>query len=79
MADLEEKLCRLVSKFSRVYMRRLNVYMSKIMRCFMYLSVDRMHARLNVEPLQEVDSFKYMGRKSQVVANGGYEGVYCTA
>ena len=30
-----------------------------------------MHARLNGEPLEEVDCFKYLG--SQVAADGGYE------
>ena len=46
MADSEEKLCRLVSKFGRVYERRnlrVNVGKSKVMRCSRYGNGDRMH------------------------------------
>ena len=41
------------------------------MRCSRYGNGDRMHAILNGEPLEEVDSFKYLG--SQVAADGGCE------
>ena len=37
----------------------------------MYGNGDRMHVILNVEPLEEVDCFKYLG--SQVAADGGCE------
>ena len=60
MADSEEKLCRLVSKFGRVCVRRkLRVIegKSKVMRCSRYGNDDRMHVILNGEPLQEVDCF----------------------
>ena len=39
---------------------------SKVMRCSRYVNV-----RLNGEPLEEVEYFKYLG--SQVAANGGCE------
>ena len=38
------------------------------MRCSRYGNGDRMHVKLNGEPLEEVDCFKYLG--SQVVADG---------
>ena len=41
------------------------------MRCSRYVNRDQMHAILNGEPLEEVDSFKYLG--SQVAADGGCE------
>ena len=47
----------------------MNVDKSKVMRCSMYGNGDRMHVILNAEPLEEVDSFKYLG--SQVAADGG--------
>ena len=71
MADSEEKLCKLVSEFGRVCERRklrVNVGKSKIMRCFRYGNVDRIHVVLNGEPLEAVDCFKYLG--SQVAADG---------
>ena len=74
MADSEEKLCRLVSEFSRVCERRklrVNVGKSKVMRCSWYGNGDSMHDILNGEPLEEVDCFKYLG--SQVAADGGCE------
>ena len=49
----------------------MNVAKNKIMRCSRYGNADRMHARLNSEPLLEVDCFKYLG--SQVAADGGCE------
>ena len=57
MADSEEKLCRLVSEFCRVYERRklrvnVDVDKSKVMRCSRYG---------NGEPLEEVDCFQYLG------------------
>ena len=39
------------------------------MRCSRYGNWGRMHVRLNGEPLEEVDCFKYLG--SQVAADGG--------
>ena len=51
MADSEEKLCRLVSKFGRVCGRRklrVNVGKSKVMRCYRYGNGDRMHVILMV-------------------------------
>ena len=53
-----EKFCRLVSEFGRVCERRkLRVYVgkSKVMRCSRYVNKGRMHARLYVGPLEEVD------------------------
>ena len=50
MADSEEKLGRLVSEFGRVCERRklrVNVGMSKVMRCSGYGNGDRMHVTLN--------------------------------
>ena len=58
MVDSEEKLCRLVSEFGRVYERRklrVNIGKSKVMRCSRYGNGDRMHVILNGEPLEEVD------------------------
>ena len=52
VADLEEKLSRLVSEFGRVCERRklrVNVGKNKVMRCSRYGNVDRMHAILNGE------------------------------
>ena len=74
VADSEEKLCRLMSEFGRVCERRKlrdNVGKSKVMRCSRYGNGDRMYAKLNCEPLEEVDCFKYLG--SQVAADGGCE------
>ena len=74
MADSEEKLCRLVSEFGRVYERRklrVNVSKSKAMRCSRYGNEYRMHVMLNGKPLEEVDCFKYLGL--QVAADGGCE------
>ena len=64
MADSEEKLCRLVSEFGRVFKRRklrVNVDYSKVMKCSRYGNCGIMHARLNGEPLEEVYCFKYLG------------------
>ena len=74
VADSEEKLCRLVSEFSRVCERRklkVNVGKSKVMMCSRYGNGDRMHVILNGEPLEEMDCFKYLG--AQVAADGGCE------
>ena len=71
MADSEEKLCRLVSEFGRLCERRklkVNVGMSKVMRCSRYGNGGRMHVILNGEPLEEVDCFEYL--RSQVAADG---------
>ena len=52
MADSEEKLCGLMSEFGRECARRkfrVNVSMSKVMRCSRYVNGDRMHVILNGE------------------------------
>ena len=59
-ADSEEKLCRLASKFGRVYKKlklKVNVGKSKVMRCSRYGNGGRMHVIRNGEPLEEVDCF----------------------
>ena len=64
VADSEEKLCSLVSEFGRVCDRRKlrgNVGKSKAMRFSRYGKGNRMHVKLNGEPLEEVDCFKYLG------------------
>ena len=74
VADSEEKLCRLVSEFGRVWERRklrVNIGKSKVMRCSRYGNGDRMHVILNGKPLEEVGCFKYLW--SQVAADGGCE------
>ena len=60
VADSEEKLCRLVSEFGRVFDRRklrVNVGKSKVMRCSRYDNEGRMHVIPNSEPLEGVDCF----------------------
>ena len=60
-----------MSEFGRVCERRklrVNVGMSKVMRCSKYANAGLMHVILNCEPLEEVDYFKYQG--SQVAADG---------
>ena len=49
----------------------MNIGKTKVMRCSRYGNGDRMHVILNGEPLEEVDSFKYMG--SQVAADEACE------
>ena len=49
----------------------MNVGKSKVMRSSRYGNGDRMNVIQNGEPLEEVDSFKYLG--SQVPADGGCE------
>ena len=74
MADLEEKLCGLVSEFGRVCERRklrVNVGKSKVMRCLMNGNGGAMQVILNGKPLEEVDCFTYLW--SQVAADGGCE------
>ena len=73
-ANSEEKLCRLVSEFDRVCERRklgVNVGKCKVMRYSRYGNWGRIHVRLNFEPLEKVDCFKYLG--SQVSVDGGCE------
>ena len=55
MADSEEKVCRLVSEFGRVF--TLNVGKSEVMWRSRYGNGGRMHVILNGEPLEEVDCF----------------------
>ena len=72
VANSEEKLCRLVSEFGRVCERRksrVHVSKSKVMGCSIYGNGGRMHVILNGEPLEEVDCFKYLGRKWQLMAD----------
>ena len=60
VADPEEKLCRLVGEFGRVYERRklkANVGKSKVMRCSWYGNGSRMHVILNSELLEELVCF----------------------
>ena len=60
VADSEEKLFRLVSEYGRVCERRklkVNVGKSKVMRFSRYSNGCRMHAILNVEPIEEVGCF----------------------
>ena len=74
LVDSEEKLFRLVSEFGRVCERRklrINVGKREVVRCSRYGNGGRMHVILNVEPLEEVDCFKYL--ESQVAADGGCE------
>ena len=64
MADSEEKSCRLLSGFGRAYERKMlgvNISKSRVTRCSRYGNGSRMHVRLNGEPLEEVDCFKYLG------------------
>ena len=74
-----------MSEFGRVCERRklrVNVGNSKVMRCSRNVNEGRMHVILKGEPLEEVDSFKYLwlqvstdgGCKSDVVhrMNEGY-------
>ena len=69
VADSEEKLCRLVTEFVRVYERtklRVNVGKSKVMRCSRIGNGGQMHVTpLNSEPLDEVDCT--LGRKWQLM------------
>ena len=55
VADLEEKLCILVSEFGRVCERRklrANVGMRKVMRFSRNGNGDLLHVILNIEPLE---------------------------
>ena len=47
----------------------MNVSKSKVISCLRYVNVGRMDVRLNLDPLEEADCFKYLG--SQVVADRG--------
>ena len=70
VADSEDKLCKLVSEFGRVYERRnlrVNVRKSKVMRCSRCGNVGRMHVILYGGPLKEGDCFKVPGRKWQLM------------
>ena len=73
MTDSKKKLCRLVSEFGRVCERRkfrVDVGKSKVMRCCRsHENEGQMHVRLNAEPLEGVDCFKYLELK--VAADGG--------
>ena len=48
----------------------MNVGNRKVLRCSRSIG-GRLHVRLNGEPLEEVDCFKYVG--SRVTADGGCE------
>ena len=61
VADSEEKVCTLMSKFGivcKIRKLRVNVDKNEVMRCLRYGNGGRMHVRLNVESLEEVDCFK---------------------
>ena len=45
----------------------MNVGKSKVMRCSRYGNGGRMHVILNGEQLEEVDCFKYLGHKWQLM------------
>ena len=49
----------------------MNVGNRKIMKCARHVNAGRMGERLNDQPLEEVDGFKYLG--SQVSTDGGCE------
>ena len=69
----ERKLCQLVTEFGRVCERRklrVNVGISKVMRCTRSEDDARLNVMLNGEAL-EVDQFKYLG--SVIAATGGVE------
>jgi hypothetical protein len=62
--DSEEKLCSLVTEFGRVCDRRklrVNVGISKVMRCSRNDDASRISVLLNGELLEEVQCFKYLG------------------
>ena len=70
VADSEQKLCRPESEFCRVCERRklrLKAGKSKVMRCSRYGNGGRMHVILNGEPLEEVDSIKYLGSQVELI------------
>ena len=46
---------------------RVNVGYSKVIKCSTYGNGGRMHVILNCEQLEEVDCFKYLGRKWQLM------------
>ena len=54
----------------------MNVGKSKVKKCSRYGNGDRMHVILNGEPLEEVDCFKYLGRKWQPMED--VKGMWCT-
>ena len=59
-------------KCSRVCESRkllVNLDMNKVMKCSRRVNVGLMYVRLNIQLLEEVDWFKYLG--SQVAADGG--------
>ena len=67
---MQLKLCRLVIEFGRVCERRklrVDVGKSKVTRCSRYGNGGPMHVILNGEPLEEVNCFKYLGRKWQLM------------
>ena len=67
VTDSEEKFGRVLERIKL----RVNVGMSKAVRCSRYGNAGRMHVRLNGEPIEEADCFKYIS--SQVEADGGCE------
>ena len=74
VADSEVKLRRLVEEFGRVCQRRslkVNVGKSKVMKCSREAGGGHLDIRLNGEPLEKVDSFKYLG--SVIAADGKVE------
>ena len=70
VADSDGKLCKLVSVFGRVWERRklrVNICMSKVMRCSRYGNCGRLHVILDSELLNEVDCLSTWGRKWQLI------------
>ena len=63
-----------MGEFGRVWEIRklsMNAGKSTVMRCSRNGNEGRMYVRINGEPFEEVDCFKYLG--SQVAADGGCE------
>ena len=58
VADSEEKLCRFLSEFGRVFEKRklrVNIGKTRVMRCSRYGNWDRMNVILNGELLEKVN------------------------
>ena len=79
VADSKEKLCRLVSEFRRVCVRRklkVNVGKSKIMWCSRLGNGGRMYVRLMKNRLRKWIVLSTWGRKWQLMKN--VKGMWCT-
>ena len=49
------------------YVKMRTKHKSKVMRCSRHGNLDRMYLRLNGDPLEEVDCFKYLFRNWQLM------------